>query len=460
MDWIKGRHESSKRLEDGAQQPEKRNGRSNSAVDMIKFWKFFPNSKSSTTLVGNEALGPSPNKISKPGPPAYAAPRSRKGSSSPNSPLPKEEKKVESCSPRRFLNVQYGRSTLALVDKINQYITDENLNLEGLRETCWKGIPDEIRPLVWKILIGYLPRNGKRRIPTIQKKRTEYSKLVQQYFDTTIDERTDSESATLHQIKLDVPRTSPKLKLFQLKCIQELLTRILYIWAIRHPATGYVQGINDLVTPFVYLFLDEQLRYSYDADSTLLPSNRQIRTDKGIKDQIEKLSTQKLKDVEADSFWCVSNLLEGLQDHYIFEQPGLQKMVMNLEEVISRIDNKLHSHFKKTGVQFFQFAFRWMNCFLLRELPLSLILRLWDTYLCQGLNDGFNIFHVYVCAAILSNFSKELLAKDQFQDIILYLQDLPTSKWGNGEVEIVLAQAWVYLNQFKKGLIVSRNETS
>jgi len=343
-----------------------------------------------------------------------------------------------------------------LVDKINQYITDENLNLEGLRETCWKGIPDEIRPLVWKILIGYLPRNGKRRIPTIDKKRNEYSKLVQQYFDTSVDERTESESATLHQIQLDVPRTNPKLKLFQLKRIQELLTRVLYIWAIRHPATGYVQGINDLVTPFVYLFLDEQLRYSYDADTTLLPSARQVKTDKAIKAQIDKLSVQKLKDVEADSFWCVSNLLEGLQDHYIFEQPGLQKMVMNLEEVIRRVDNDLHSHFQKTGVQFFQFAFRWMNCLLLRELPFYLILRLWDTYLCQGLKDGFNIFHVYVCAAILLKFSKELQTKDQFQDIILYLQDLPTTDWGESEVEIVLAQAWVYLNQFKKGLIVNR----
>jgi len=455
MDWIKGRYDSSKCLgEDGGQQPE-RQGRGNSGVDLIKFWKFLPNSKRSSAEADSEA---SPNKIPKSGPPPYAAPHRRDDASSTPSRALEDEKKVENCSPRkrRFLNVQYGRSTLALVDKINQYITDENLNLEGLRETCWKGIPDEIRPLAWKILIGYLPRNGKRRIPTLQKKRNEYSKLVQQYFDTTVDERTDSESATLHQIKLDVPRTCPKLKLFQLKSIQELLTRILYIWAIRHPATGYVQGINDLVTPFVFLFLDEQLRYSYDADSTLLPSKQQVKTDMEIKAQIEKLSTQTLKDVEADSFWCVSHLLEGLQDHYIFEQPGLQKMVMNLEELIRRIDEDLHAHFQKTGIQFFQFAFRWMNCLLLREIPLYLILRMWDTYLCQGLNDGFNIFHVYVCAAILSKFSKELQTKDEFQDIIIYLQDLPTSNWGASEIEIMLAQAWVYLNQFKKGLIVSQ----
>ena len=31
---------------------------------------------------------------------------------------------------------------------------------------------------------------------------------------------------------------------------QRALERILYVWAIRHPASGYVQGSNDLVTPF------------------------------------------------------------------------------------------------------------------------------------------------------------------------------------------------------------------
>ncbi|OBS83743.1 hypothetical protein A6R68_22258, partial [Neotoma lepida] len=36
-----------------------------------------------------------------------------------------------------------------------------------------------------------------------------------------------------------------------------IFERILFIWAIRHPASGYVQGINDLVTPFFVVFLSE-----------------------------------------------------------------------------------------------------------------------------------------------------------------------------------------------------------
>jgi len=59
------------------------------------------------------------------------------------------------------------------------------------------------------------------------------------------------------QIHIDIPRMSPLIALFQQKTVQEMFERILFIWAIRHPASGYVQGINDLVTPFYVVFLQE-----------------------------------------------------------------------------------------------------------------------------------------------------------------------------------------------------------
>lgn len=59
------------------------------------------------------------------------------------------------------------------------------------------------------------------------------------------------------QIHIDIPRMSPLIALFQQKTVQEMFERILFIWAIRHPASGYVQGINDLVTPFFVVFLQE-----------------------------------------------------------------------------------------------------------------------------------------------------------------------------------------------------------
>lgn len=43
----------------------------------------------------------------------------------------------------------------------------------------------------------------------------------------------------------------------------------------------------------------------------------------------------------------------------------------------------IHNHFKKYEVEYLQFAFRWMNNLLMRELPLRCTIRLWDTYQVQ-----------------------------------------------------------------------------
>jgi len=61
------------------------------------------------------------------------------------------------------------------------------------------------------------------------------------------------------QIHIDIPRMCPLIALFQQRVVQEMFERILFIWAIRHPASGYVQGMNDLVTPFFVVFLEEVL---------------------------------------------------------------------------------------------------------------------------------------------------------------------------------------------------------
>ena len=68
-----------------------------------------------------------------------------------------------------------------------------------------------------------------------------------------------------------------------------------------------------------------------------------------------------------------------------------------------------------------------MNNLLLRELPLNATIRLWDTYLSEP--DGFNKFHLYVCAAFLCRWKQDLEQKKDFQNILLFIQNVPTAKW-------------------------------
>ncbi|XP_059491277.1 TBC1 domain family member 22B [Neocloeon triangulifer] len=307
------------------------------------------------------------------------------------------------------------------VEKFHMLLEDNLLNLDGLRQLSWSGIPIKVRAITWRLLAGYLPASLERRENALERKRLDYWSLVSQYYDT---ERDEIYADTYRQIHIDIPRMSPLIPLFQQKTVQEMFERILFIWAIRHPASGYVQGINDLVTPFFMVFLQE----------VTAPGTNLENCD------VVSLPEEQRKILEADSFWCLSKFLDGIQDNYIFAQLGIQQKVNQLKELIQRYDVDLHNHLIHHGVDYLQFSFRWMNNLLTRELPLHCTIRLWDTYLAES--DGFAMFQLYVCAAFLLHWRRELLEQRDFQSLLLLLQNLPTSNWSNSEVSVIVAEAY------------------
>ncbi|ORY93272.1 rab-GTPase-TBC domain-domain-containing protein [Syncephalastrum racemosum] len=273
---------------------------------------------------------------------------------------------------------------------------------------------------------GYLPCNSARREATLARKRKEYTDSVA----ITYARGTAGLDQTLwHQIHIDIPRTNPGVPLYQYEATQLCLERILYQWAIRHPASGYVQGINDLVTPLFEVFLSAYI------------------DDNPEEYDVSQLDPSVLNVIEADSFWCLSKLLDGIQDNYTFAQPGIQRQVATLKELVSRIDGRLAQHLQNEGIEFIQFAFRWMNCLLMRELPLRSTVRMWDTYLAEGSSEGFSEFHVYVCAAFLVKWSEEL-QKHDFQGVMIFLQQLPTQNWQEKDVELLLSEAYMWKTLF------------
>lgn len=60
---------------------------------------------------------------------------------------------------------------------------------------------------------------------------------------------------------------------------------------------------------------------------------------------VGKLLDEDRNNIEADSFWCLSKLLDGIQDNYTFAQPGIQNKVRQLKELIERVDCKLYFTF-------------------------------------------------------------------------------------------------------------------
>ena len=157
--------------------------------------------------------------------------------------------------------------------KIEALVASNSIEIEDLRQLAWPGLTPKARAKAWKILCGYLPGNASRQQEVMQRKQEEYQRYVDQYFATKDQ---DVHQDTYRQIHIDIPRMSPVVGLFQQRCVQEIFERILYIWAIRHPASGYVQGINDLVTPFFLVFLRDALRI--DNENLIVPTDIEVET--------------------------------------------------------------------------------------------------------------------------------------------------------------------------------------
>ncbi|KAI9642011.1 GTPase-activating protein [Ciborinia camelliae] len=322
------------------------------------------------------------------------------------------------------------------INKFKKILQATSIPLTELRDASWNGIPEEVRAMSWQLLLGYLPTSSERRVGTLERKRKEYLDGVRQAFEkggsssAPTGKARGLDEAIWHQISIDVPRTNPHLELYSYEATQRSLERILYVWAIRHPASGYVQGINDLVTPFWQVFLATYIADS-DVESGMDPG---------------QLPKPVLDAVEADSFWCLTKLLDGIQDNYIFAQPGIQRQVASLRDLTARIDEPLAKHLQAEGVEFIQFSFRWMNCLLMREISVQNTIRMWDTYLAE--EQGFSEFHLYVCLAFLVKWSSKLLKMD-FQEIMMFLQALPTRDWTETDINMLLGEAFVWQSLFK-----------
>jgi TBC1 domain family member 2 len=74
---------------------------------------------------------------------------------------------------------------------------------------------------------------------------------------------------------------------------------------MRHPASGYVQGINDLAAPLILVYLAE-----------FLPHLNQDNIYEINEKDLEDLDPESLIKVEADVFWCLSKLVDDVQDNY------------------------------------------------------------------------------------------------------------------------------------------------
>ena len=140
-------------------------------------------------------------------------------------------------------------------DKLNE---NERIGSLNLYFHFFFFIQPKYRAISWKLMLGYIPTNKSRQASCIRRRRENYWKGIRQHYHVdsikTIHDRT-----ILDQVLKDVPRTAPQLGLFSNERILASMERILFLWAIRNPASSYVQGTSIL---FLIIFFVSLLSLS------------------------------------------------------------------------------------------------------------------------------------------------------------------------------------------------------
>jgi len=274
----------------------------------------------------------------------------------------------------------------------------------------------------------------------IRNKREDYYKVSHSFISINLEKNlNEGDDIIYRQIIKDLPRTFPQYKIFSYQKIKDMMLRILFTWSKRFPATGYVQGLNDLLTPFVIVFISEQFP-EYPIEEFVNLSEKQFNS----------ISEEKFFEIEADTYGCFTLMMNKIQNNYINNQPGIQKMIYNLKEIVKFVDNDIIIQLNKYEIDFEMFCFRWMNNYLMRELTIKNIIRLWDTYFSE--EDAFNNFHLFVCASLLLNFS-DTIKELSSNDLSYFLMNLPTKSWNLSNIKTLLAKAFQIKTLF--GRIIS-----
>ncbi|CCW63643.1 unnamed protein product [Phytomonas sp. EM1] len=363
-----------------------------------------------------------------------------------------------------------------------------------LRSLIWGGCrPEVLRAAAWRLLLGYTPPSISRQGNELRRKRMMYEEYIHQYIQLSeVEEyitnisaqsvdalnrgckrspaRMDSlpnpaggggvaasienspvgspfpllsvttprcstlishEKAIISQIALDLPRH--RASVYHCRGTLASMARSLFLWSQRHPAVGYVQGMDDILGVFFQIFLADGLR-QYEGERNTAkqkegggeePAEGDVALQQRISSStteralqgwgadtlhaaLQELPQRYLLQIEADTYWCTSRMLSLLQDNYVPGQIGLFKCATHLETILAKADPELMAFLNEGGVRLFDSCFQWLHCLLVRELPLPLLLRLWDTYFAVG-DENLLHFHIFVCAAFVVNLRQALL---------------------------------------------------
>eukprot|EP01102_Stenamoeba_stenopodia_P022939 TRINITY_DN9749_c0_g1_i1.p1 TRINITY_DN9749_c0_g1~~TRINITY_DN9749_c0_g1_i1.p1 ORF type:complete len:426 (+),score=76.12 TRINITY_DN9749_c0_g1_i1:330-1607(+) len=227
-----------------------------------------------------------------------------------------------------------------------------------------KGIPDKYRGIIWKKLSK--TDDLKRDHPGLYNQLLTHSSQYEK------------------QILLDIVRTFPKHVFFQAKkgMGQTSLLNCLKAFSVYDPSVGYCQGMG-FIAAVLLLYMTEE-----------------------------------------DAFWLLGRLCSDYNMKGLFEPgfPLLHKCFQVLEQLMELFLPRLAAHFANESIVTSTYATSWFSTLFTYTLDFSLVLRIWDMVLAEGLRTVYRI-----ALGLLKLLQPELL-KLSFEEIVNTLKIIPPNK--------------------------------
>ena len=288
-----------------------------------------------------------------------------------------------------------GEKELHHIERLEKAINNDDLELAEIRSLAFHGIPDgnasyrHMRPICWRLFLGLLPPDKTTWDATLSAKRQEFQLLKH---------KTESDHLLKSDIEKDVNRTQGSISFFATDSpTNEMMVSILLIYAKETPDIKYVQGMNEILAPLIYVFGSDPDHEEWSAHA------------------------------EADSYYCFCTIMNHLKKLYIetsennnVVQTGIQIQMQRLSRLIHQHDKLLWDHLQKIGLSTSFYSYRWYSALLSREFMLPDLLRVWDSLLSDP--NRFVFLHYVCCALVLSQ--RQFLMNSDFDSGIQCLQRL------------------------------------
>ncbi|OHT01849.1 TBC domain containing protein [Tritrichomonas foetus] len=296
-----------------------------------------------------------------------------------------------------------------------------------------KGIAPESRPLIWPILFGVLPYSADASLigKHLKKITNEYLNIQTQYQQLTDDQIRNSSLIQDIQrvINNDVQRNDRQDESFKgdNNPNLSLLHNVLIAYSIFNRDTSYVQGMNDLVSPLIVIFIKEW------KDGNAFFYDGTIKTK---------------EEAEAFIFWSFVGMMELTQHERLFTDLAHHQAF--ILERVAAIATAFHHPLKKllesAELNNLSFLFKPMVLIFKRAFKTSELWRLWDSIFTAESPPCFSRF---VGAAILILlFPKLLIHTNQTLGEVMCFAD---GFMNEVEIESVLSLASILMARLGRG---------